>query len=349
MAGPSDRVKETCDDHINSGDTHDRWRSATRRRGQLSRAQPGQAGRDRRPRPRRRPCPARRGGERSAAGGARVACARRRRADRRSRGGRGDGRRAADRTRRRAAVHARARQGALGGELRDRHRANDRGSARVDGGGGARPRTDRPAVALSTAAPRALRRCRPCHPVQLAARGDDDEADVGADRRQHGGRQAAADGSTRCAAVRRGVRRSAAAGCGERALGARRRARPGAGHPPGHRRHFADRWPCYRPRRDGGRGAPAHAAAAGARRQRRGDHRARHDDQRPAHRAIGGGDLHHWWTGLHGDQAVVRATRPSRRTGRGGAESLRARGRRRRPRPRGDARPAAHRRRARPG
>ena len=33
MAGPSDRVKETCDDHINSGDTHDRWRSETRRRG----------------------------------------------------------------------------------------------------------------------------------------------------------------------------------------------------------------------------------------------------------------------------------------------------------------------------
>ena len=246
MAGPQDRVKERRDDHINPGDTHDRWRAATRRRGQLPRAQPGQAGRDRRRRPRRRPCPARRGGERSAAGGARVARARRRRAGRQGRRGGGDGRRAADRARRRAAVHPRARQGALGGELRDRHRTNGRGGARVDGGGGTRARTDRPAVALSTAAPRALRRCRPCHPVQLAARGDDDEADVGADRRQHGGRQAAADGSARRAAVRRGVRRSAAAGCGERAVGPGRRAGAGAGHPPWHRRHLADRWP-WRP------------------------------------------------------------------------------------------------------
>jgi hypothetical protein len=52
--------------------------------------------------------------------------------------------------------------------------------------------------------------------VQLAARGDDDEADVGADRRQHGRCQAASDGSAGRAAIRRSVRRSAAARSGER-------------------------------------------------------------------------------------------------------------------------------------
>jgi hypothetical protein len=69
------------------------------------------------------------------------------------------------------------------------------------------------------------------------------------------GEAPAADGSARGAAVRRGVRRRAAAGCGERAVGPGCGARAGAGHPPGHRRHLADGWPRDRSRSDGGRRA----------------------------------------------------------------------------------------------
>ena len=96
----------------------------------------------------------------------------------------------------------------------------------LDGRGGARARAGRPALGLPTAAPRAVRRGRAGAAVQLAARADHDEADVGADRRQHHRRQGAPDLSARGAAARRGAGRGAAAGCGERARRARAASSP---------------------------------------------------------------------------------------------------------------------------
>ena len=155
------------------------------RRGQLSRAQPGQAGRDRRRGPR---------ADRAQIDGAVIAARNRgrrmagfgrRRAGRQGRRGGGDGRDAAQREsdggRRYTSEHGKVLAEA---GFEDRHRADGRGGARVDGGGGARPRADRPAGTLSTVASRAVRRCGPCYSVQPAAGGDDDEADVGADRGQ---------------------------------------------------------------------------------------------------------------------------------------------------------------------